>query len=86
MWLTAVFMTAGYYGTSDSESFSEASRPGGDYLAEVCREWEDVANAAEVGLSRQLWQSRCHHRLLHGRRPDHRLPPGCAAAAGKVDC
>jgi uncharacterized protein (TIGR01777 family) len=38
----------GYYGTSDSESFSEASRSGGDYLAEVCREWEDVANSAEV--------------------------------------
>jgi hypothetical protein len=41
---------AGYYGTSDSESFSEGSRSGGDYLAEVCREWEAVAESAQVGL------------------------------------
>lgn len=44
------FSLAGYYGTSDSESFSEASRAGGDYLAEVCREWEDTANSAQVGF------------------------------------
>lgn len=46
MVLISVF--AGYYGTSDSESFSEGSRSGRDYLAEVCREWEGVAQSAQV--------------------------------------
>lgn len=30
----------GYYGTSESKSFDEESPSGGDYLAEVCRDWE----------------------------------------------
>ena len=59
---TTLPLPAGYYGTSDSESFSEASRPGGDYLAEVCRDWEDTADSAQVGLG----QSCCHGLLLHG--------------------
>lgn len=34
---------AGYYGISQSASFSEDSPAGGDYLAEICREWEAAA-------------------------------------------
>ena len=34
---------AGYYGASESQTFSEASSSGRDYLAEVCRDWEAEA-------------------------------------------
>ena len=33
----------GYYGVSQTQTFSEASGVGGDYLAEVCRDWEAEA-------------------------------------------
>ncbi|CAL5223129.1 g5594 [Coccomyxa viridis] len=33
----------GYYGASESQTFSEASSSGRDYLAEVCRDWEAEA-------------------------------------------
>lgn len=36
----------GYYGNSESQTFSESSSPGRDYLAEVCREWEAAAGTA----------------------------------------
>lgn len=38
----------GYYGASDTATFSEASGPGGDYLAEVCRDWEAAAAGAQT--------------------------------------
>lgn len=38
----------GYYGNSESQTFSEASQPGRDYLAEVCREWEAAAGQAQT--------------------------------------
>ncbi len=34
----------GYYGTSDQAVFKETSRHGDDFLAEICREWEDLAS------------------------------------------
>ncbi|BDA50894.1 Epimerase family protein SDR39U1 homolog, chloroplastic [Coccomyxa sp. Obi] len=37
----------GFYGTSESQTFSEASSSGGDYLAEVCRDWEAEAQKAK---------------------------------------
>ncbi|KAL4430790.1 hypothetical protein ABPG75_006046 [Micractinium tetrahymenae] len=37
----------GYYGNSESQTFSETSSPGRDYLAEVCREWEAAAGKAQ---------------------------------------
>ncbi len=36
----------GYYGTSETELFTEASSSGQDFLAEVCRRWEAAAAAA----------------------------------------
>jgi uncharacterized protein len=33
----------GYYGTSETGSFSEDSPPGGDLLAEICQRWEEAA-------------------------------------------
>jgi uncharacterized protein (TIGR01777 family) len=33
----------GYYGTSEEDTFTESSPPGMDFLAQVCAEWESVA-------------------------------------------
>lgn len=33
----------GYYGASQTASFTEESPAGGDYLAEICAEWEAAA-------------------------------------------
>lgn len=38
----------GYYGVSTSDTFDEASRPGNDFLAHVCQDWEAEANKAEA--------------------------------------
>jgi uncharacterized protein (TIGR01777 family) len=41
----------GYYGSRGDEVLEETSPPGHDFLAEVCREWEQQARAAEdVGV------------------------------------
>jgi len=42
----------GYYGCSatDDREFTEADGPGDDFLAELCRDWEAAAQAAEPGL------------------------------------
>jgi uncharacterized protein (TIGR01777 family) len=41
----------GYYGTSDTETFTESSPPGNDFLAEVCVAWETEAmRAAQHGM------------------------------------
>lgn len=41
----------GYYGTSESQTFTEDSPPGADFLAEVCVQWESVARrAARFGM------------------------------------
>ncbi|GLJ36883.1 hypothetical protein SUGI_0745520 [Cryptomeria japonica] len=42
----SVFISAtavGYYGTSEIKTFDETSSSGYDYLSEVCREWEAMA-------------------------------------------
>ncbi|HVZ37872.1 MAG TPA: TIGR01777 family oxidoreductase [Candidatus Kapabacteria bacterium] len=38
----------GYYGTSETEVFTESSPPGHDYLATTCAAWEEAAVAAET--------------------------------------
>lgn len=41
----------GYYGTSLTQTFTEESAPGGDFLAGVCEQWERVARrASELGM------------------------------------
>lgn len=40
----------GYYGNRGDETLTEASAPGGDFLAKLCREWEaETARGAEFG-------------------------------------
>jgi len=42
---------SGYYGDRGAEPLTESAAPGTDFLAEVCRAWEDAATAAEsLGL------------------------------------
>jgi uncharacterized protein (TIGR01777 family) len=36
----------GYYGSRGAEALNENSAPGDDFLADVCRDWERVADAA----------------------------------------
>lgn len=41
----------GYYGTSETETFDEASPPGDDFLARVCVAWEREAHrASDLGM------------------------------------
>ena len=41
----------GYYGTSETQTFDEASPPGDDFLAHLCKAWEDEAyQAATLGM------------------------------------
>jgi uncharacterized protein (TIGR01777 family) len=41
----------GYYGASESATFTESSPPGNDFLAEVCVGWErEASRAAEFGM------------------------------------
>ena len=50
----AVFISSsavGYYGARGDEPATEATPPGSDFLAEVCRDWEAIANQA-AGQSR----------------------------------
>lgn len=37
----------GYYGTSETATFTEDSPPGDDFLAEVCKRWEAATEPAE---------------------------------------
>jgi uncharacterized protein (TIGR01777 family) len=51
---TSVYVSAsaiGYYGTSETATFSESSPPGDDFLARTCVAWEEEAmKATELGL------------------------------------
>jgi uncharacterized protein len=40
----------GFYGTSETATFDEASPSGDDFLAQVCRDWESAAAEAQVRL------------------------------------
>lgn len=43
----------GYYGVSETETFTEASGPGNDFLARVCAKWETEAERA-MGLGMRV--------------------------------
>lgn len=50
----AIYVSAsaiGYYGTSETATFTEEDAPGDDFLARVCVQWEDVAQrGARLGM------------------------------------
>src|SRR5205085_1339168 len=39
----------GYYGSRGDELLDESSAPGNDFLADVCREWEEATEPAAAG-------------------------------------
>ena len=44
----------GYYGDRGAEPLTEASAPGDDFLARLCREWEEAARPAADGGMRSV--------------------------------
>jgi hypothetical protein len=42
----------GYYGTSETDTFSETSPPGSDFLAQVCQSWEAEAEKVKSAGTR----------------------------------
>jgi len=54
----------GYYGTHPSETFTEQSQSGNDFLADVCHRWETEAYKAE-GLGVRVVCTRFGHVLDH---------------------
>lgn len=51
----------GYYGTSETATFTEADPPGNDFLANVCVEWERVA---EIGKTLGMRVARVRAGLV----------------------
>ncbi|MBV9233490.1 MAG: TIGR01777 family oxidoreductase [Candidatus Eremiobacteraeota bacterium] len=82
-----VYVTAsgvGYYGTSDTETFTEESPPGADFLARVCIGWEREAVRAE-GLGMRVACIRTGVALgTDGGALAKLLPPFRAGIGGRV--
>jgi uncharacterized protein len=38
----------GYYGTSETATFEESAKPGSDFLAQVCQDWENEAERVKA--------------------------------------
>jgi uncharacterized protein len=77
----------GYYGPRDDEELTEDSPSGSDFMAVVCREWEDAANPAGA-LGVRVAQIRTGVVLARGEgalgvmTPIFRWLPGGAAPIG----
>ena len=73
----------GYYGTHDDEELTEQSHSGSDFMAKVCREWEDAAHPVE-GLGVRLATIRTGVVLAKGEAalgvmtPIFKIPGGAA--------
>ena len=65
----------GFYGPRGDEELTEESAPGDDFLAEVCREWEQAsAGVEEVGVRRALLRTGVVLALEGGALPKMLLP------------
>jgi uncharacterized protein (TIGR01777 family) len=80
----------GYYGPHGDEEITETSPSGSDFLAVVCREWEDAAHPAEA-LGLRLATVRTGVVLAKGEAalkamtPIYKWLPGGAAPVGSGD-
>lgn len=74
----------GYYGNRGDEVLTEASAPGNDFLADVCREWEaTTALATEKGI--RVVNTRFGIILdAHGGALAKMLPPFRMGVGGKI--
>ena len=74
----------GYYGSRGDETLTESSAPGTDFLAEVCRDWEKEARAAEA-LGMRVVMVRTGVVLdSRGGALQRMLPPFRMGAGGKL--
>jgi uncharacterized protein len=74
----------GYYGTSETETFVEESRPGDDFLARVCVGWEREARRAE-GFGMRVAIVRTGIALgSDGGALSKMLPPFRSGVGGRV--
>lgn len=65
----------GYYGPSDDTILTESSSPGGDYLSQVCFEWEaSTAGAKEMGVRRPVIRTGVVLTTQGGALPKMLLP------------
>jgi uncharacterized protein len=64
----------GFYGARGDESITEASPPGADFLADVCRDWEAVANRASARSRVVLLRSGVVLARSGGALPQLALP------------
>lgn len=71
----------GYYGSRGYEVLSEASPPGDDFLADVCKAWENEADVALL-LGMRVAKMRTSFVLGHGGAVQKLLPPFKAFAGG----
>jgi uncharacterized protein (TIGR01777 family) len=77
----------GYYGPREDEEITEQSPPGSDFMARVCREWEDAAEPA-AGLGVRLAKIRTGVVLAKGEgalavmTPIFKYIPGGSAPVG----
>lgn len=80
----------GFYGPQHDEDLTEQSPPGSDFMAKVCREWEDAAHPAESAGTR-LATIRTGVVLAKGEAalgvmtPIFKYLPGGAAPVGSGD-
>lgn len=74
----------GYYGTSETATFTESSPPGNDFLARVCVEWEAVAqSAADLGMRVAILRTGIALGA-DGGALERILPPFKMGAGGRV--
>lgn len=77
----------GYYGARGDEPASESTPPGSDFLAEVCRDWENIANQASTRARVVLLRSGVVFARQGGALPQLALPfklfAGGPAGSGK---
>ncbi len=74
----------GYYGTSETQTFTEQSPPGNDFLAQVCQAWEAAAKDVEA-LGTRLAILRIGIVLEKGGGAlDRMLPPFLLFGGGPI--
>jgi len=73
----------GYYGARGDQTLTEASPPGGDFLAQVCVDWEEAAQSAE-SLGIRVVRLRFGMVLGHGGALAKMLPAFRFGVGGRL--
>lgn len=73
----------GYYGTSETETYTEQSSAGNDFLAQVCQAWEEEANKV-TDLGTRLVIFRLGIVLGNGGALAKMIPPFQLFAGGPI--